>query len=273
MNALGGIRNGAIERRPSGAQPESRDHHAGVAEDHLRLNQALAFDAADQAIGVNVDIVKRQRGRVAQTDTVLVLRLVVREALGACVDNEPGGPGGRVGQNRVVVGDAAVRDPLLAAVDLVADDLAIFLDAVGGGLQRAQVAAGFRLGCAVGEENALVGDPAQPLLLLLGSGAEGDRIAAQERGEKRGGDAEIDARHLFADEIDVEGAAAHAAVLFGNEQELDAELVRVAHVANNFHRTFVALIQSDQLFVGQALLGEVPQRFQAELQCLLGDHV
>ena len=41
----------------------------------------------------------------------------------------------------------------------------------------------------------------------------------------------IDARHLFADAIDIEGASAHAAVLFGDEQELNAQFVRVAHVA------------------------------------------
>ena len=84
---------------------------------------------------------------------------------------------------------------------------------------------------------------AQPLFLLLGSGAEGDGIAAQECGEQGSGDAEIDARHLFADEIDVEGASAHAAVLFRNEQQLNAQFVRAAHVADDLDRTFIALIQ------------------------------
>ena len=109
LNALGGVRNGAIQRRPSGAQSKGRDHHARVTEDHLRLNQALAFYAANQAVGIDVDIVERQRCGVAQANAVLVLGLVVRKALGAGVDDEPGRPGGRVGQNRVVVGDAAVR--------------------------------------------------------------------------------------------------------------------------------------------------------------------
>ena len=97
-------------------------------------------------------------------------------------------------------------------------------------------------------------------------------IAAQERGQHRGGDAQIDARHLFADAVHIEGAAAHAAELFGNKQELNAQLVRAAHVADDLQRAFVARIQLDQLFVGQTLLGEVPERFQTQFQCLVGNH-
>ena len=39
LNALGGIRNGAIQRGPSGSQTERRDHHARVTEDQLRLHR------------------------------------------------------------------------------------------------------------------------------------------------------------------------------------------------------------------------------------------
>ena len=56
---------------------------------------------------------------------MLVLRLVVREARRAFLHDEPARTAGRVRQNRVGVGDAAVADPLLAAVDLVADDPAV----------------------------------------------------------------------------------------------------------------------------------------------------
>ena len=38
LNALGGIRNGAIESGPSRAQTERRHHQAGIAEYRLRLN-------------------------------------------------------------------------------------------------------------------------------------------------------------------------------------------------------------------------------------------
>jgi hypothetical protein len=116
-----------------------------------------------------------------------------------------------------MVRNSAVADPLLAAVDLVADNLAVSFDAIGGRLQRAQVATRFWFGRAVGKQNAFVGDLAQPLLFLLRSGAEGYGIAAQECGEQRGGDAQVDARHLLAYQIDVHRAAAHAAVLFRNE--------------------------------------------------------
>ena len=146
------------------------------------------------------------------------------------------------------------------------------MTALGRGLQRAQIAARIRLGGAVGEQDALFGDARQPELLLLRRGADGDRIAAQESGQHRRRDAQIDARHLFANAVDVERAAAEAAVLFGNEQKLDAQLVGAAHVADDLERALVALVQVDQLLVGQPFLGEVPQRFQTEFQCLLGDH-
>ena len=81
LNALGGIRNRAIQRRPSCAQSERRDHQARVAEDGLRLNQSLAFDAADQPVGIDIDIVERECRRVAEADAVLVFGLVLREAL------------------------------------------------------------------------------------------------------------------------------------------------------------------------------------------------
>src|SRR5947209_18728392 len=109
---------------------------------------------------------------------MLVFGLVRRETFGAGVDDEPGRTAGRVRQDGVVVGNAAVRDPLLAAVDVVADDLAISLDTIGDGLQRTEVTAGVGLGRAIGKEHAFVGDLAQPVLLLLFSGAEGDRVAA-----------------------------------------------------------------------------------------------
>ena len=81
---------------------------------------------------------------------------------------------------------------------------------------------------------------------MLRSGADGDRIAAEKRGQHGRGDAQVDARHLFADAIHIEGAAAHAAELFGNEQELNAQFVRTAHMADDLERTFVALIQLDR---------------------------
>ncbi len=143
---------------PSGPQAKRRNHQARVTEHRLRLQQALAFHAADQPVGVHVDIVERQRCRVAETNTMLVFRLVVGKARRAFFYDEPGRTAGRVGQNGVSISNAAVADPLLAAIDLVADNLAVLDDAVGRGLQRSQIAAGFRFGGAVGEQNSLFRD-------------------------------------------------------------------------------------------------------------------
>ena len=81
LDALGGIRNGAVERRPTAAESEGRHHQARVAEYLLRLNQPLAFDPADEPVGVDVDIVEREGRRVAEANAVLVFGLVVAESL------------------------------------------------------------------------------------------------------------------------------------------------------------------------------------------------
>ena len=71
-------------------------------------------------------------------------------------------------------------------------------------------------------------------------------------------------------QIHIEGAAAEAAVLFGNEQQLNAQLVGAAHVAHDLERAFIACHPvAIRLLVRQALLGEIPERFQAQFQCLL----
>ncbi len=87
-------------------------------------------------------------------------------------------------------------------------------------------------------------------------------IAAQESRQHGGGNAQIDARHLFADAIHIEGTAAHAPELFGYEQELNAQLVRAAHVADDLQRTFVLIVQFPKDLVRQTFLGEVLERLQ-----------
>ena len=57
---------------------------------------------------------------------------------------------------------------------------------------------------------------------------------------------EVDPRHLLADAIHVECAAAEAAELLRNKQELNPELVRAAHVTHDFQRAFVARVQGDE---------------------------
>ena len=149
--------------------PESEcgDHEARVSEDLLGLEQTLALHPADQRVAVDGYVVEVESSRVAQADAVLVLRFGLCEAVRASLDHEPARPAWRLGQDGVHVGDAAVADPLLATVEPVADDVPVLLDWSGGRLEGGEVAAGFGLGGAVGEQDPLVGDPGQPLLLLL----------------------------------------------------------------------------------------------------------
>jgi hypothetical protein len=134
LDSLGGIGDCAVQRGPTGAQSEGRHHNPRVTEDQLSLDEPLAFYSADEPVGIDVNVVESQRCRVAQTNAVLVLRLIVSKTLGACVHDEPAWPYGRIGQDGAIVSNSAVADPLLAAVDLVADDFAIFFDAIGGRL-------------------------------------------------------------------------------------------------------------------------------------------
>ena len=85
---------------------------------------------------------------------MLVLGLAGRQALGAALDDEEGRAAGRLRQDGVEVGDAAVADELLAAVEAVADRRAVLVDRRGRGLERGQVAARLGLGHAVGDEVA-----------------------------------------------------------------------------------------------------------------------
>ena len=65
---------------------------------------------------------------------------------------------------------------------------------------------------------------AEPLLLLLVGGAHQDGVGAQMDGQEAGRHAQADLGHLFGDRGDVAGAAAHAAVFLGDEEQLQADL-------------------------------------------------
>jgi len=71
------------------------------------------------------------------------------------------------------------------------------------------------------------------VFLLVRRGADRDGVAAEKRSQHGGGDAQIDSRHLFADDVHIEGAATEAAELLGNKQKLNAQLVRAAHMPND----------------------------------------
>src|SRR5437588_8670712 len=106
----------------------------------------MAFDSTDKAIGIDVDIAEGERGGVAEANAVLVFRFIVRESLCVFLYDEPARASRGVGENRVGIGDSAIADPLLVAVDLVADDLAPPPPRLCSSPDRAELAAGFGLG-------------------------------------------------------------------------------------------------------------------------------
>jgi len=246
--------------RSSAAQPPPRPKAATI-------RRVKPKTAADQAVGRDLDAVEVHRRGVAGADAVLVLGLAVREAGRAGVDHEPGGASRSLGEHGVEIGEAAVRDPLLAAGDPVAADAAVGLDALGARAQGAEVAARLGLGRGVGHQQTPFGDGAEEAPLLLLGAAEVDRIAAQEGREHAGGDAQIDARHRLADPVDVEGAAPHAAVGLRDEEQLDAELA-AAHGAHRLERKLVVAVELEQLAVGQPVAREVAHRFERQVERL-----
>ncbi len=251
-------------RRASQPAPEAegRDHEARVAEDGLRLGEPLALDPADEPVGGDVDVLQEERGRVRGADAVLVLGLAGREALGALVDEEPGRPARRVGEDRVAVGHAAVADPLLAARDPVADDLAVLLDRHRRRGERPEVAPGLGLGRAVGVEVPVLGQLAQPGRLLLRRRPDVDRVGAQEGGEDAGGDPEVDRGHGLGDPVDVVGPAAEAAELLGDRQEVEPDLPRVVEVLHDLLGELVAELDLEQPRRREVLLRVLPERRQ-----------
>ena len=153
---------------------------------------------------------------------MLVLGLAGGEALRSTLDDEPRGSGRSSCKHGVHVRMAAVGDPLLVAGDLVSHDLAVLFDWHGDGLEGSEVASRGRLRRAIRHEQTLLGNAAQPMRPLIGRPTEHDWIASKKRCENARCETDVDARHRFADAIDVEGATAHAAKLFRDEDELNA---------------------------------------------------
>ena len=197
---------------------------------------------------------------------MLVLRLAEDEPGSVAVDDEPARAAGGVGEDRVEVGDTAVADPLLLAGDPVRRDGAgVVGDRHGDGLHRTEVASRLRLGGAIGHQQALAGDPSQPASLLVRCASDHDRVAAQERRQDRRGHAEVDAGHPLTGSVHVEGRTAHAAVLLGDEQQLDAEVV-AAHPLDQLGRELVTFVQVDQQLFGELVSGELADRVERHLQ-------
>ena len=191
----------------------------------LAWSRPLPGHAADEVLDGHQHVVEDERRRVGAADAVLLLRLAGAEARHVLLDDEEGRAVGRLGEYRQEVGIAAVGDELLVAADAVAGDGAVVADdRSGGGGESGEVAARLGLGDRVGDDGALLGKPAQPLLLLLVGAAHQDGVGPQVDDEEPGADAEADLAHLLGDGGHVAGAAAHAAVLLGYEQQLQTDV-------------------------------------------------
>ena len=256
------IGDGAVHGLPAATQAEGSHHHACVAEDLLRLYQSLAFDTTDQVVNRHLDVVQVQRRGIGQAQAVFVFGMAGREARRAAGHHEPCWPFGRTRQDGREVGNGTIGNPLLAPVDAVAGDLAIDDDAFGHRLQRTQVAAGIRLGGAVGKDHALLGDGAQPAQLLLFGGADQDRVAAQEGGEGRRGQPDVMPGHRLADEIGVESASVHAPVGGRHKHQLHAQLRRVAHRAHGVFGAGVFVVELQLPLRRQRIGDKLPHRVQ-----------
>ena len=183
----------------------------------------------------------------------------------ALLDEKEGRSVGGRGQHRVELGEAAVGDELLGAVDLVALELAVLDHALGLGADGRQLAARQRLGHGVGDDQPLVADAAKPVLALLLGGAHHDGIGAEEDGEKGGGHAEVEASHVLGHAVHVVGRAAEPAQLLGNEQQVQADL-RPKQLLDEPERELVLLVEVEANLGGQLLLAERPDGVEKHLE-------
>jgi hypothetical protein len=181
---------------------------------------------------------------------VLVLVLARLQTLGARFHGEEAGSVRRLGQDGIELRHTAVGDELLGAVDAIAGDVALVVgDPIGNRLQRRHVGTRGRLGHAVGHDQALAGDAAQPVLLLFVGAAHDDRIGAQGDGQESRGHAQVDGRHLFRDPADIHGAAAQAAHALRQEDQMQAH-VRRQQFAYEVHGKFIIMVKLQEFLVG-----------------------
>ena len=185
---------------------------------------------------------------------MLFLPLVLFKALGALFHHEKGGSFGRLGQYGDEVGVAAGGDELLRAVDPVTGKLAgIIHHRFGLGFERCQVAARLGFGYCVGHQALALGDGAQPFFFLGFGTADDDGIRTELDGEKGRAHAQADLAHFPGDDAAVHGAAAHAAVGFGDEKQLESD-VGAQHLPDGgFGKNFIAVPFKDGFFGEQAI--------------------
>jgi hypothetical protein len=172
---------------------------------------------------------------------------------------------------RIVVKSAIVPLEIhcLRPLMMYSTDLAVVVLHRGrGGLQGAEVGASLRLGGAVGEDDTLAGDGAEPFLLLLLGGADDDGVGAEEGREDRGGQTDVLARHDLAHAVGVEGSAVHPVVGLGDEDQLNAQLLGVAHRAHDVLGATVLVVELKLQLGGEGRVNEVAERLEHEVEAL-----
>ena len=197
LHAFPGIGDGAFQGRHTSPQAKGSDHQPGVAKYLLGLEHALALYTAQEVFHGDMYVLQGEGRGVGDTNAVLVLRLARCKALHALFEDEKGIAIGREGHDGVHVGDAAVGDELLVAVQTIADDPAILLDPIGARADGGQIAARCGFGDGIGHQQPLFGDARQPLGLLFRRASDQDRVQAKGGSQHRAGQAQVDAGQGF----------------------------------------------------------------------------
>ena len=192
------------------ARTRKVERHHGVLEAHARL-------LADQVLLRHAHIVEVRLDDGHAADAHLVLDLLDRKARRALLDHDGADAArlrGRVrdAEDRVDVGDAAVRGPLLLARD---DVVVAVLDR--GHREARGVRTGVLLRQAEGDELFAARDLRQPVLLLRFGAADENREAAERVHGEGHAKARVGLRELFRHARQGQNARAVAAVFLGDE--------------------------------------------------------
>ncbi len=254
LPAVLGVADGLVQR---GAHPadDPGQHHGALPVEALERHppQRLALDGQDAGrrhpAALQVDL-GRRRGAAAE----LVQLAADDEPRRAGVDDESGRPLVGLGQHRAHVGDRAVGDEDLGAVE---HEVVAVAD--GGGADRGGVGPGLGLGARPRAHQAAVAQPGQPALLQLGAAVQPDRDAADHpvRAEAQAQAAVVAALgQRLVDQAAVHDRAAAATELLGDRQAGHAGLGQPLPDLGVPPAVAVAVGRSG----GDDLLGQPPHR-------------
>lgn len=165
--------------------------------------------------------------------------------------HKPAGSTRGQGQNGVNVSHATVANPLLAPGDAVAHNLATFFNWLRFGRHGGQIAACLWLSGPVGTQQRFFGNTAEPILLLfLGSAPTLIGSEPKKGSQYPGGNAQINRGHQLGDAVNVVRAAAQPVVLFGDEEQVQADGHRVVQRLEDVVGKGVVVVEVEQEFGG-----------------------